>query len=352
MSSSLASSSNLDGSDDTSPQQKQSKKPKYSRFTQQELPACKPLLTPGIVIGIFALVAVLFIPIGLASLSASEAVVEVIDRYDADCVPNDMHGKELDFIQNSSTNKTCTRRLTIPKTMKSPVHIYYELDNFYQNHRRYVKSRSDKQLLQPSKEAETKVCAPEGNTPDGKPIVPCGLIAWSLFNDTYQFSINSDSIQVNKKNIAWASDRSHKFSKDVYPKNFQKGALIGGGKLNESIPLSEQEDLIVWMRTAALPTFRKLYGRIEKDLNANEEITVVIENNYNTYSFGGQKKLVLSTATWIGGKNNFLGVAYLTVGGLCLSLVLAFIVLYLFKPRTLGDPSYLSWNRNPSASMD
>lgn len=26
----------------------------------------------------------------------------------------------------------------IPKPMKSPVHIYYELDNFYQNHRRYV----------------------------------------------------------------------------------------------------------------------------------------------------------------------------------------------------------------------
>jgi hypothetical protein len=51
------------------------------------------------------------------------------------------------------------------------------------------------------------------------------------------FSVNNAAIQVNKKNIAWASDRSHKFSKDVYPKNFQKGALIGGGKLNESIPV-------------------------------------------------------------------------------------------------------------------
>jgi LEM3 (ligand-effect modulator 3) family / CDC50 family len=89
----------------------------------------------------------------------------------------------------------------------------------------------------------------------------------------------------------------------------------------------------VWMRTAALPTFRKLYGRIEEDIPANEELTVVIENNYNTYSFGGKKKLVLSTATWIGGKNNFLGVAYLTVGGLCLALALGFIILYLFKPR-------------------
>lgn len=87
------------------------------------------------------------------------------------------------------------------------------------------------------------------------------------------------------------------------------------------------------MRTAALPTFRKLYGRIEVDLKANDIITVDLENNYNTYSFGGKKKLVLSTTTWIGGKNNFLGIAYLTVGGFCFFLSLAFTVVYLVKPR-------------------
>jgi len=26
--------------------------------------------------------------------------------------------------------------------MEGPVYVYYQLDNFYQNHRRYVKSRS------------------------------------------------------------------------------------------------------------------------------------------------------------------------------------------------------------------
>ena len=97
--------------------------------------------------------------------------------------------------------------------------------------------------------------------------------------------------------------------------------------------LSEQEDLIVWMRTAALPTFRKLYGRIYVDLKVNDTITVHLENNYNTYSFGGKKKLVLSTTTWLGGKNDFLGLAYLTVGGLCFFLAFAFTLLYLIKPR-------------------
>jgi hypothetical protein len=97
--------------------------------------------------------------------------------------------------------------------------------------------------------------------------------------------------------------------------------------------LSEQEDLIVWMRTAALPTFRKLYGRIHVDLKQNDTITVLLENYYNTYSFGGKKKLVLSTATWLGGKNDFLGFAYLIVGGLCFFLAFAFTLLYLIKPR-------------------
>jgi len=68
--------------------------------------------------------------------------------------------------------------------MESPVFMYYKLSNFYQNHRRYVKSYSSDQL--------------KGNTPDygtvqggdckpldvsnGKIIYPCGLIANSVFN--------------------------------------------------------------------------------------------------------------------------------------------------------------------------
>jgi len=147
------------------------------------------------------------------------------------------------------------------------------------------------------------------------------------------------------------------------------------------------------MRTAALPTFRKPYGKIERDLPANTTITVIIQNNYNTYSFGGKKKLVLSTTSCLGGKDNFLGSAYLFVGGLCLFLAVCFILVYVLRPRwerfknlincsffsaddskssyvlmeififnfwdyiyalcrPIGDPSYLSWNRNPGGYVN
>lgn len=79
-------------------------------------------------------------------------------------------------------------------------------------------------------------CDPEA-TANNKPIVPCGLIAWSLFNDTYGFSVNAKALEVSKKNIAWQSDKKSKFGSDVYPKNFQSSGLIGGAKLNESIPV-------------------------------------------------------------------------------------------------------------------
>lgn len=101
-----------------------------------------------------------------------------------------------------------------------------------------MKSRSDKQLRSKKYEQDTSTCAPESTSADGSPIVPCGLIAWSLFNDTYRFSLNNEPLVVNKKNIAWGSDKYHKFGSDVYPKNFQSGQLIGGAKLNASIPVS------------------------------------------------------------------------------------------------------------------
>ena len=101
-----------------------------------------------------------------------------------------------------------------------------------------MKSRNDDQLRDASKANTTNYCDPERTTGNGLPIVPCGLVAWSLFNDTYSFTRGNEQLEVNKKDISWKSDRDHKFGKDVFPKNFQNGTLRGGGKLDTNKSVS------------------------------------------------------------------------------------------------------------------
>ena len=67
--------------------------------------------------------------------------------------------------------------------MEAPIYVYYELDNFYQNHRRYVKSVAAAQLSG-SFGASTKDCDPLYKSASGKNLFPCGLIANSMFNGT------------------------------------------------------------------------------------------------------------------------------------------------------------------------
>ncbi|MCI28344.1 LEM3 (ligand-effect modulator 3) family protein, partial [Trifolium medium] len=50
------------------------------------------------------------------------------------------------------------------------------------------------------------------------------------------FSRGPSELKVNRKDIAWKSDRNHKFGKHVYPFNFQNGTLTGGAKLDPTIP--------------------------------------------------------------------------------------------------------------------
>jgi hypothetical protein len=87
------------------------------------------------------------------------------------------------------------------------------------------------------------------------------------------------------------------------------------------------------MRTAALPKFRKLYGVIEEDLQVDETISILVRNNYNTYTFGGKKSIVLSTATWLGGKNDFFGYAYIVTGSFSIFMSILFALIHVKYPR-------------------
>jgi hypothetical protein len=134
-----------DNGSSTSPSKpRQSKEPKYTRLTQQELPACKPVLDAAWVLFIFLGIAAVTIPIGIVCLVFGLKPVEVYARYDESCLaqlPNNaardawLRAYQSAGAYNASA-LMCRVALTVPARMKPPVFVYYELDGVYQNHRR------------------------------------------------------------------------------------------------------------------------------------------------------------------------------------------------------------------------
>ena len=125
-------------------------------------------------LGIF----VVFLPIGIVLEDASNDVVEQSYRYDTD----DKCG-----LIDSNTNSTdlpysCNFTFQLKYDMNSPIYFYYELRNFYQNHRRVISSKSDAQLRGDGNEVDISFCEPQKTERyNEKTIVPCGLAAAVFF---------------------------------------------------------------------------------------------------------------------------------------------------------------------------
>jgi len=310
--------------DPTQPKKHKSKRPANTAFKQQRLKACQPILTPIPVIITFLVIGIIFVPVGVVMLISSNNVVEVETRYDNNC----------------QIGEICTVTLDIKEKMEEPVYLYYKLTNYYQNHRRYVKSRNDQQLRgnKVTSKSDIEDCDPvkslDGSSDKNNFFLPCGLIAKSYFNDTFTLrSPNNNLVPLKKKGIAWSSDLDHKFK--------NPGSDVPGIRVISDF---EDEDFVVWMRTAGLPTFKKLYRIINTDLQPGN-YSVTIQNNYPTDKFDGKKYVVLSTVSWLGGKNPFLGIAYIVVGSLCIALGILFGFVHCIRPRRLGDITYLNWNK-------
>lgn len=394
--------------------EEKTRRPEDTPFKQQRLKAWQPILTPNWVIGTFALVGLIFVPIGVVLHMESQSVVEISIQYDGDGMgkaPSNpaitslgegcFLGTESDGNTFDVDKRGCLVTFTIEKDMNKPVFVYYQLDNFYQNHRRYVQSRSDGQL-RGDPDASTSDCDPMTEAVDVKkydstekePIAegtfklnPCGLIANSLFNDIFWVNRitlpdgksyyqdetlpNQSKKVVNmldQSDIAWKSDIETKFKnlpadereddelylwqnakyRFIIPK--EEGQEPERNKTAWTEPATkwgvQDEHFIVWMRTAGLPSFRKLYGRIDSDLKKGTKLQFLVSSNFVVNTFDGKKSLVISTTSWFGGRNPFLGIAYIVVGSLCMVLAVLFFAKHKLSPRKLGDTRYLVWKSN------
>jgi hypothetical protein len=381
-----------------------SRRPPNTAFRQQRLKAWQPILTPKTVLPLFFIVGIIFAPIGGLLLYASSKVQEISIDYTncntsapaTDAVFDPSATSTLENIPSSDYSATFKDKMTsqpqwgraweeytwpsgrvqntsvcilsfeIPNRIEPPILFYYRLTNFYQNHRRYVKSVDIEQLKGTARSADdidSGDCGPL-DTVSGKPYYPCGLIANSMFNDTFtnlnasNASPGSSSVyEMTENGTSWAHEgdlygkTKYKPSDVVPPPNWQEQYNNGSYEGLDELPdLHTWEAFQVWMRTAGLPTFSKLAQRNDKDVLQAGTYRLKIYDRFPVKAYSGTKSILISTRTVMGGKNPFLGIAYIVVGGLCILLGAIFLATHLIKPRKLGDHTYLTWNNDQPSS--
>lgn len=219
------------------------------------------------------------------------------------------------YDDTSIPTEECSLQFNLPEDIGPPVLFYYHLTNFYQNHRRYVSSYYDKQLAGTavsSADVAASSCSPLKDNGAGLPYYPCGLIANSVFNDTFDNPVllnvadgndGNATYAMTEKGIAWDSDKAlfknisseTDLSTIAVPPNWQMRYPHGYQANNTPPDLGTDEHLMVWMRTAGLPNFSKLYMR--NDSSAMKSGTYVIKLRHSE-SYNNTSRQPRGGANW------------------------------------------------------
>eukprot|EP01065_Artemidia_motanka_P033167 TRINITY_DN40128_c0_g1_i1.p1 TRINITY_DN40128_c0_g1~~TRINITY_DN40128_c0_g1_i1.p1 ORF type:complete len:629 (+),score=179.74 TRINITY_DN40128_c0_g1_i1:158-2044(+) len=357
----------------------------------------------------------------------------------------------LDAMETCDAFCPVTVSFTLDETITGPLVMYYHLTQFWQNHRFYASSRDQKQLngdgptsveefveyIRPlqtvGQRNDDDFCENEwGDECDSVDFRDCprdaygtagrctdprerdlgsiyyspgGLVAWSMFNDSFQlYRRNSDgsrtlvcdtasfdadntpntrewgigastsrpAMSCTKSDIAWHADTGWKFKSPKLDDPGTVSTLAAGGLKNilrecmtagtqrcemeigtgsgqdtrhrsaipflyhgwymwepyHKIPSQTDEDLMVWMRTAPLHSFRKTLRYANTDLPAGN-YELVIRNRFDVTPFGGTKAFIIQNMSPTGGGAMFLGGMYLAFGLLCACVALLLLVKWL-----------------------
>lgn len=155
------------------------------------------------------------------------------------------------------------------------------MHNFYQNHRLYSRSKKLSQLYGKlfTVSQQNGECSPISTNQDlwdgaittsitgapldpNGPANPCGLVALTVFNDTFTLSGPSGNVPISSNDIAWKGD-------------VKKIKITDPTVMWQN---TTDERFMNWMRIASSSDFRKLWGRIDSSLPAGT-YTFTIQNS-------------------------------------------------------------------------
>ena len=196
-----------------------------SHFTQQTLPGILPICTSLPLLVLSIVIAIFFLSFGIAYSVQSRGLFT----------------QEIVYSNNgsSASGAAVTKSFTLSKPVSGPVYVFYLLTGVYQNHRRFVTSRSYPQLRSGTKLSNSEwkgflfflllyiywfysLAACDYRIKEGQNVERedyCGIAYASRFNDTLREISKCDDagdscvpFSIDTHNIITSSDKVSSFS--------------------------------------------------------------------------------------------------------------------------------------------
>ncbi|CAL1151223.1 unnamed protein product [Cladocopium goreaui] len=238
----------------------------------------------------------------------------------------------LDYKEGLLANRAHRERIimkvvTMPFDIVNPL-LIYTVGPIYQNYNYYMKSEVYEELYGrevPPGKRESR-CPERVRIRDGKELVPCGLKAQSLFNDSFEV----ENLHINSEDVAWHSDVRRYGNSSDYPAP-EKEWLYE--VFPETVPEAmnvKDGDFVNWMRPSAVPRVWNKIGTLDDTtLKKGQDYTFRIHSRFNVDDIpGGFKALVVTEYNWFGARHDGFANAMLVGGFVC--AVMGFLVPCLY----------------------
>lgn len=248
----------------------------------------------------------------------------------------------------------CIKSFVINNTVQSPIYIHYHISEFYNNHKDFVKSKSMNQRQGKNEDLNSfSICKNtkylyelfDNNTEKyvnfyGKQLestdysIPCGMIAKSIFNDTYKLMYTDENLGKYKELEIERFNITPFYIKDLYNNNPDLE--------NKQWIDMKNESFIIWDLMDSSYDIKKQYGLVRGNLNPGY-YNISIVNNYNLNVSTSIKKISISQSSRFG---NTLFLGYMFISGGAISLVVSIGILIIqFTNSKKFNIEFLEWRK-------